>query len=112
MAKILVISETLWYPPDTGDTIRQFHPLKYLKGVHDYTWCCRYRHIRSSSDEGSEFAKDESLRISTPNFLTKAAKAVANSIAGDLLTTLHTISGKCDVALEILLQTNDLTLCS
>ncbi len=82
MAKILIISETLWYPSNYGDAIRQFHLLKHLRRIHDFTWCSRYRYKRIPGEQGSDYAKSESLLIGTPDFVTKVVKVIYYVLAG------------------------------
>lgn len=78
MAKILIISEDLWYPPNYGDALRQYQLLKYLSRVHDYTWCCRFLRKRTTEEDmaANRLIRSESLYIPRPHLLLKFAKVI------------------------------------
>lgn len=84
MAKILVITEDLWYPPDYGDALRQYHLLRNLSREHDYVWCCRFRSRRTQDEKDKEihFARSEGLFIPKPSIDVKEAKAVPCLFSG------------------------------
>ncbi|GAH78005.1 unnamed protein product, partial [marine sediment metagenome] len=84
VARILVISEDLWYPPNYGDALRQYYLLRNLSHEHSYVWCCRYRSRRTQDekDEGANFARSESLLIPKPSIGVKVAKTLPCFISG------------------------------
>ncbi|MHA1395467.1 MAG: hypothetical protein ACTSRZ_18345 [Promethearchaeota archaeon] len=83
MAKILIISEDLWYPPNYGDSLRQFHLLRNLYKEHDFVWCSRYRKERTSreKEEGKRFARSEAIYIPRPSLLKTIAHATPRLIS-------------------------------
>src|SRR4030042_3599505 len=84
MAKILIISEDLWYPPYSGDALRQYHLLRNLHDRHQFTWCGRIRTARNEAEksEGSDYARSEAIFIPRPPLVVKMIKALPYFVSG------------------------------